>query len=325
MSDAYRMIARAPGGPEVIEREEIAPPAPGPGEIRIRNQAVGLNFIDVYHRTGLYPMPLPITLGREAAGVVDAVGEGVDDFVPGDRVAYFAKHGSYASHAIANPAQTYALPDALDAETAAAALLKGLTTWMLVERIARVAPGQHVLVHAAAGGVGSIAVQWLKAAGARVIAHSGSPDKAAIATRLGADVSLHGPLEDLGAAVREATDGRGVEAVLDGVGKASWEASLSSVAKRGIIVSYGNASGPVPPVAPLALGRAGSVFLVRPSVFDWIDRPGEGEAAWARVSDLLTSGAVRIEIGQHFALNDAAEAHRALEARETTGATVLVP
>ena len=325
MSAAYRMIARAPGGPEVIEREEIDLPAPGPDEIRIRNEAVGLNFIDVYHRTGLYPMPLPITLGREAAGVVDAVGEGVDGFVPGDRVAYFAKYGSYASHALANAAQTFALPDALDADTAAAALLKGLTTWMLVERVARVTPGQTVLVHAAAGGVGSIAVQWLKAVGARVIAHSGSPDKAAIARRLGADVSLHGPLEDLGAAVREATDGRGVEAVLDGVGKASWEASLISVAKRGIIVSYGNASGPVPPVAPLDLGRAGSVFLVRPSLFDWTDRAEDRATAWARLSELLTSGAVTIEIGQRFALGDASDAQRALEARETTGATVLVP
>jgi len=319
------MIARAPGGPEVIEREEIALPAPGPGEIRIRNEAVGLNFIDVYHRTGLYPMPLPITLGREAAGVVDDVGEGVEGFAPGDRVAYFPKYGSYASHALADVTQLFPLPDALDAPTAAAGLLKGLTTWMLIERCARVTPDQTVLVHAAAGGVGSMAVQWLKAIGARVIAHSGSAEKAAIATRLGADVSLHGDLETLAAAVREATGGRGADAVLDGVGKASWDASLASVAKRGIIVSYGNASGPVAPVAPLALGRAGSVFLTRPTLYDWIERPEDQAEGWARLSKMLTSGAVKIEIGQTFPLAEVAEAHRALEARETTGATVLIP
>jgi len=325
MSGAYRMIARASGGPEVIEREAIDLPAPSAGEIRIRNEAVGLNFIDVYHRTGLYPLPLPITLGREAAGVVDALGEGVEGFAPGERVAYFPKHGSYASHAIAEAAQVYPLPDALDAPTAAAGLLKGLTTWMLIERCARVTPGQSVLVHAAAGGVGSIAVQWLKAIGAQVIAHSGSAEKAAIATRLGADVSLHGALDTLAVAVRNATKGRGVDAVLDGVGKESWEASLASVAKRGMIVSYGNASGPVAPVAPLALGRAGSVFLTRPTLYDWIERPEDRAEGWARLSEMLTSGAVKVEIGQTYPLTDVAEAHRALEARETTGATVLIP
>lgn len=325
MSDAWRLVVRKPGGADAIERETIDLPAPGPGELRIRNQAVGVNFIDIYYRTGLYPAPLPISLGTEGAGIVDAVGEGLTGFTAGDRVAYFPKRGSYATHVIADAVRSFPLPDTLDAETAAAALLKGLTAWSLIERCARVEPGQSVLVHAAAGGVGSILVQWLKAIGAHVIAHSGSPEKAALATRLGADVSLHGGFDDLAAAVRTATDGRGVHAVLDGVGKDSWDASLASVAKRGIIVSYGNASGPVPPVAPLVLSRAGSVFLTRPTVYDWIELPADRAQGWSRLTEMLASGAVKIEIGQRYPLADAAEAHRALESRKTMGATVLLP
>ncbi|MBY8824727.1 quinone oxidoreductase family protein [Sphingomonas colocasiae] len=325
MSDAWRLIVREPGTADAIICEDIDLPAPGPGEVRIRNQAVGVNFIDIYYRTGLYPAPSPILMGTEGAGIVEAVGEDVTDFTPGDRVAYFAKRGSYATHVVADAVRSFPLPDTLDSETAAAALLKGLTAWSLVERCARVEPSQSVLVHAAAGGVGSILVQWLKAVGAHVIAHSGSPEKAAVATRLGADVSLHGGFDDLAAAVRAATDGRGVHAVLDGVGKDSWDASLASVAKRGIIVSYGNASGPVPPVAPLVLGRAGSVFLNRPTVYDWIELPADRAQGWSRLTQMLASGAVKIEIGQRYPLSDAAEAHRALESRKTVGATVLLP
>lgn len=323
MSGAWRLVVRQPGGPEAIEREEIALPEPGPGEIRIRNTAVGLNFIDVYHRSGLYPLALPAPLGSEGTGVVETIGAGVQDFAIGQRVAYLATKGAYASHVVTAADRSFALSDGISDEIAAAALLKGLTTWMLIERCARVTAGQSVLVHAAAGGVGSIAVQWLKAIGARAIAHSGSPDKAAIATRLGADVSLSCPFEDLAAAVREATDRHGAHAVLDGVGAASWDASLASVAKRGIIASYGNASGPVPPVPPLALARAGSVFLTRPTLYDWIERDDDRGEGWSRLSTMLESGAVKIEIGQRFPLTDAAEAHRALEARETIGATVL--
>ncbi len=325
MSTAWRLIVREPGGVEAIERETIDLPSPGPGELGIRNQAVGVNFIDIYYRTGLYPAPPPILLGTEGAGIVEAVGEGVTGFAPGDRVAYFAKHGSYATHVVADAVRSFPLPDALDAETAAAALLKGLTAWSLVERCARVEPGQSVLVHAAAGGVGSILVQWLKAVGAHVIAHSGTPEKAALATRLGADVSLHGGFDTLAEAVRDATNGRGAHAVLDGVGKDSWDASLASVAKRGIIVSYGNASGPVPPIAPLVLARAGSVFLNRPTVYDWIELPADRAQGWQRLAEMLASGAVKIEIGQRYPLADAAEAHRALESRKTLGATVLLP
>jgi NADPH2:quinone reductase len=325
MSGAWRLIVRTPGGADAIEREDIDAPAPGPGELAIRNTAVGVNFIDIYYRTGLYPVPLPVLMGSEGAGVVEAVGEGVTDFAPGDSVAYLAKHGSYATHVVADASRSFSLPATLDAETAAASLLKGLTAWSLVERCARVEPGQTVLVHTAAGGVGSILVQWLKAIGARVIAHSGSAEKAAIATRLGADVSLHGSFDTLAASVREATDGRGVHAVLDGVGKDGWDASLASVAKRGMLVTYGNASGPVPPIAPLVLARTGSIFLTRPTLFDWIELPEDRALGWSRLTEMLAGGAVKIEIGQRYPLADAAEAHRALESRKTTGATVLIP
>lgn len=325
MSGAWQLVVRQAGGPEVIEREDIAPPEPRPGELRVRNTAVGLNFIDTYHRSGLYSLPLPFILGNEGAGVVEAIGPDVSGISIGDRVAYFATRGSYATHVAVAAARSFVLPDDIGDDTAAAMLLKGLTAWALIERCARVQKGQRVLVHAAAGGVGSIAVQWLKRMGATVIAHSGSPEKAAIATRLGADISLDCPIDALASAVRGATDGRGVDAVLDGVGAASWEASLASVAKRGIIVSYGNASGPVPPFSPLALGRAGSVFLTRPTVFDWIERPEDRAEGWERLCSLIRSGDVSIEIGQRFPLAEASAAHRALEGRKTTGATVLIP
>lgn len=325
MSGAWRLIVRQPGNADVIEREDIAIPAPGAGEIAIRNRAIGINFLDIYFRTGLYPVALPILLGSEGAGVVEAVGNGVTGFAPGDRVAYLAKHGSYATHVVADAARSFRLPDTIDDATAAAVLLKGLTCWALVERCARVSPGQSVLVMAAAGGVGSLAVQWLKAIGARVIAHSGSAEKAATATRLGAEVSLHCGYDALAAAVREATGGRGVDAVLDGVGKDSWDAALASTAKRGIVVSYGNASGPVPPIAPLALARAGSLFLTRPTLYDWIERTEDRDEGWMRLTAMLAAGEIAVEIGQRFALADAADAHRALEERRTMGATILTP
>ncbi len=217
------------------------------------------------------------------------------------------------------------LPDDIDAETAAAAMLKGCTAEMLVERCARVEPGEWVLVHAAAGGVGSILVPWLKAVGARVIAHAGSADKAAIAGALGADHALSCPFEELAGAVRRLTGGTGVRYVLDGVGAASWAASLASLARRGLLVSYGNASGPVPPLSPLELARGGSLFLTRPTLFDYVADPAELQASAARLFAMIGSGAVPVRIGARFALADAAEAHRALEARETTGSTLLIP
>ena len=314
------------GGPEVLRREPIELGEPGPGEVLVRHEAIGLNFIDTYVRGGLYPAQLPSGLGNEAAGVIEAVGPDVDEFAPGDRVGYFTSPpGAYATHRIIPARLLVKLPDAISFEQAAAAMLKGCTAEFLIERCARVQPGQAVLVHAAAGGVGSIAVQWLKAIGATVIAHSGNPAKAAIAIELGADISLDVPMEALAERVREHTDGKGVLVVLDGVGAASWEASLASTARRGLIVSYGNASGPVPPFPMLELARRGSLFVTRPTLFDYCATPEEMRASAARLFEMIGSGKVDVRIGTRFRLAEAAEAHRALEGRKTTGSTVLIP
>ena len=314
------------GGPEVFISEPIAVGEPPGGQVRLRHEAVGLNFIDTYFRTGLYPTDLPSGLGNEAAGVVEAVGKGVTLFKPGDRVGYFTGPvGAYATHRLVEADRLVQLPDGISSEQAAAAMLKGCTAEYLIERCARVRPGQAVLVHAAAGGVGSIAVQWLDAIGARVIAHSGSADKARLAAQLGAAVSLDCPMEQLAEKVREATAGEGVAVVLDGVGAASWEASLASVARRGLVVSYGNASGPVPAFSPLDLMRCGSIFVTRPTLADYCAAPEAMRQSAARLFDMMLSGKVKVRIGARFPLAKAAEAHRALEARATTGSTVLVP
>ena len=241
----------------------------------VRHEAVGLNFIDTYHRSGLYKLPLPSGLGGEAAGVVEAVGEGVTGFREGDRVGYFTGPlGAYATHRTIAADRLVKLPDSISFEQAAAAMLKGCTAEYLIERCARVEAGQTVLVHAAAGGVGSILVQWLKAIGATVIAHAGDSRKAAMAKELGADHALCCPMDALAAEVRALTDGQGVPVVLDGVGAASWKASLGSVARRGLIVTYGNASGPVPPFTALDLLSAGSIFVTRPTLADYCRTPG---------------------------------------------------
>lgn len=325
MSD-YRLIFRRTGGPEVIEREDIEIRSPGPGEISVRHRAVGLNFIDTYQRSGLYEVPLPSGMGSEAAGIVEAVGEAVTDLAVGDRVAYPAGPiGAYATVRTIPAASLIKLPDAIDDRTAAAVMLKGMTVDMLVGPCAKVQPGQWVLVHAAAGGVGSLLVPWLKAIGARVIAHTGSEEKAARAKALGADHALSCAFEVLPEQVKALTGGRGVEVALDSVGKASWEASLQSMAPRGLVVSYGNASGPVPAFQPLVLSRGGSLFLTRPTLFHYIADREERDASAARLFAMIESGKVPVEIGQTFPLADAAEAHRALEARATTGSTILLP
>lgn len=316
----------AVGGPEVIQWVDVDLPPPGPGEVRMRNTAVGLNFIDTYHRSGLYPVPLPSGLGGEAAGLVEAVGEGVTDFAVGDRVATFGPGlGAYATARNVPAKLLFALPDDISDETAAAALLKGGTVEFLVERCARVEPGWTVLVHAAAGGVGQIAVRWLKAIGVRVLATVGSADKVALAVEAGADDVLVSRGEGIADWVRGITSGAGVEVVFDGVGKATWEASLASVRRRGLVVSFGNASGPVDGVNLGALARAGSVYVTRPTMFDYYVTPEERAAGSARLFQMLRSGAVRADIGPRFALEDAADAHRALEAGKTTGSTILVP
>lgn len=326
MSGDYRAVIRALGGPEVIEFEPVTPPEPRPGEALIRHRAIGLNFIDTYHRSGLYPLKLPSGLGLEAAGVVEAIGDDVTEVRPGDRVAYIGSTpGAYSTVGCMPAARLVPLPDSISDETAAAAMVTGLTAWMLVEACAKVAADQTALVHAAAGGVGSLLVQWLKAVGAVVIAHAGSPAKAERARQLGADHALHVPFDQLADEVRELTGARGVDVVFDGVGAASWQASLRSTAPRGLIASYGNASGPVPPVSLLDLTQAGSLFVTRPTVFHYIAEPAELGHAARRLFAMLASGDVKVEIGQRFPLRRAADAHRALEARETIGSTVLMP
>jgi NADPH2:quinone reductase len=314
------------GGPEVIQWVDVDLPDPGPGEVRIRSTAVGLNFIEIYQRTGLYQLKLPSGLGTESVGVVEALGEGVTDVAVGDRVGTFGPTvGSYATHRNLLAENLIKLPDSVDDRTAAAILLKGGTTEFLIERCAKVQPGWTVLVHAAAGGVGHLAVGWLKAIGATVIGTVGSADKAERARRAGADHVIQYREHDIAESVREITGGDGVEVVLDGVGAATWEASLKSTRRRGLIVSYGNASGPVTGVALSQLNTNGSLFVTRPTMFHYYATKPERDAGFARVFEMLAKGAINPEIGQTFALEDAAEAHRQLEAGKTEGASVLLP
>jgi len=326
MSRPYAFLVRETGGPDVLQAEAIDIPRPGASQVLVRNEAVGLNFIDTYHRSGLYKVPLPTGIGNEGAGVVEAAGEGVEEFREGNRVGYFTGPlGAYSTHRLVDADRLVKLPEAVSFEQAAAAMLKGCTAEYLIERCARVQSGETVLVHAAAGGVGSILVPWLKHLGAVVIAHTGDSRKAALAQELGADHALCCPLDELAAEVRSLTEGKGVPIVLDGVGQASWAASLGSVARRGLIVTYGNASGPVPPFSALDLLSAGSIFVTRPTLADYCRTPEEIRASAARVFELIEKGVLDIRIGARFPLRDAAEAHRAIESRATTGSTVLIP
>lgn len=326
MSDPYSFILRQTGGPEVLEAELIGVPQPEAGEVLVRHEAVGLNFIDTYHRSGLYKLPLPCGLGIEAAGVVEAVGDDVGGFREGDRVGYFTgTPGAYATHRSILADKLVQLPEAIEFDQAAAAMLKGSTAEYLIERCAKVEAGQTVLVHAAAGGVGSILVPWLKSIGANVIAHAGDSRKAAVAAELGADHPLCCPMDSLAAEVRALTGGKGVPLVFDGVGAASWQASVGSVARRGLVVSYGNASGPVPPFTALDLLTAGSIFVTRPTLADYTATPDEMRASAARLFEMIGKGAVEIRIGARFPLLKAADAHRAIEARATIGSTILEP
>lgn len=314
------------GGPEVIQWVDIDLPPPAAGEVRMRHRAVGLNYIDTYHRSGVYPVELPAGLGSEAAGIVEAVGEGVQGFAVGDRVATFGPaRGAYATTRNLPAAQLIHLPDEVDARTAAALMLKGCTVECLVERCARVQPDQTVLVWAAAGGVGQLLTGWLKAIGAKVIGVAGSSDKMAHARAAGADHVLDHRHEDIAARVRELTEGKGVAVVFDGVGQASWDASLAAAARRGLIVSYGNAGGAVTGVQLATLAAKGSLFVTRPTLFDYYVTPEERQHGVGRVFAMLRQGAIRPQIGQTFPLERAADAHRALEAGETRGSTVLLP
>ncbi|MGF7154027.1 quinone oxidoreductase family protein [Novosphingobium gossypii] len=322
MSNAYRMVARAHGGPDVIEREDFAVPAPGHGEIVIETEAVGLNFIDTYYRKGLYPDALPISLGSESVGRIIAVGDGVTGFAIGQRVGTTQNGGAYATHRAIAAVKAMHIPEGIAPEIAAAVMLKGLTACYLAEDTFPARAGDIALVHSAAGGVGSLLVPWLLDKGVIVIAHSGSPEKAA---QVSAEHSLSCSFADLPEAVKAITDGAMCHVVYDGVGAASWDASLASLRRRGLMVSYGNASGPVPPIGMLDLMRGGSLYATRPTLADYVATPELLAASAQKLFGRIASGVLTPRIGQTFALADAAEAHRALESRATTGSTVLIP
>ena len=313
------------GGPEKLVLDEIPAPVPGAGELRLRVEAAGLNFIDTYKRSGLYPVPLPHTLGQEAAGVVTAVGPGVTAFRLGDRVASAAVVGACADEALAPVAQVVAVPAGVTSAQAAAVMLQGLTAHYLTTDTWPLRPGETALVHAAAGGVGLLLVQLAKRRGARVLATVGDDAKAALAREAGADAVCVYVREDFAAAARAFTDGRGVDVVYDGVGRATWEGSLASLRPRGLLASFGNASGPVPPVAPLVLSQRGSLFLTRPTLAHYVATPAELRARAADLFAWLADGSLRVRIGATFPLAGTAEAHRALEARATTGKVLLLP
>jgi len=314
------------GGPGVMQWIDMDLPLPGPGEVRYRTTVVGLNFIDTYHRKGIYPGPLPAYLGMEAAGVVEAVGDGVTTLKPGDRVVTFGpERGAYATERNVAAASLFKIPDGISDEVAAAALLKGCTAEFLAERCWHVNSGDWVLVHAAAGGVGLILTQWLHAKGARVIGTVGSEAKAALARDAGAEEIILYDHEDVAKRVRAITGGAGVRVTYDGVGMATWEASLDSTGVRGLIVSYGNASAPVTGVSLGVLATKGSLYNTRPTLFNYYATPEEREAGAGALWEMIVSGKVKITIGQRYALEDVVQAHRDLEARATSGSTVLIP
>lgn len=314
------------GGPEVIQWVDVDLPAPGPGEVRMRNTAVGLNFIDTYHRGGVYKMAMPSGLGVEAAGVVEAVGDGVTDYKVGDRVCTFGLAvGAYATARNIPAAMLFHVPDDISDEVAAAAILKGCTTEFLVERCATLLAGDVVLVHAAAGGVGLLLIQWLKHLGVEVIGTVSTEEKAAIARSAGSDHIINYACEDTAARCRELTGGKGVHVVFDGVGKDTWEASLKACQRRGLVISYGNASGPVTGVDLRAVANAGSLFVTRPTLYDYYVDPGERAAGADLLFDMIRRGVVSVDIRQRYPLSDVAQAHRDLEARRTTGSTILLP
>jgi NADPH:quinone reductase len=314
------------GGPDVLTLQEVETPVPGPGQVLVRAAAIGVNFIDTYHRSGLYKLPLPSGIGTEAAGTVEAAGADVTSFAPGDRVAYCtAPIGAYAETHVVPTEKLVKLPDAVSFETAAAAMLKGLTVQYLLKQTFAVQPGQTILVHSAAGGVGLIAGQWAKHLGAQVIGTVGSDEKIALAKANGYDLVLNIKQDDWVAKVREATAGNGVPVVYDSIGKDTFEASLDCLAPRGLMVSFGNSSGAVAPISPAILSAKGSLYLTRPTLFHYAATP---QALQAMANDLFTviaAGAVKIAVNQRFALADARKAHEALQSRKTTGATILVP
>lgn len=315
------------GGPEQMKLVDVDVGDPGPGEVRIRHKAIGLNFIDVYHRTGLYPLSLPARLGMEGAGIIEAVGEGVTHLKPGDRAAYASNPpGSYSEVRVMPATCVVRLPDAIDFDTAAAMMLKGLTAQYLLKRtrpVEGLQSGDFLLFHAAAGGVGLIACQWAKALGLQLIGTAGSDEKCALALANGAAHAINYRRENFVQRVRDITQGQGVKVVYDSVGKDTWDGSLDCLRPFGLMVSFGNASGPVPPFAPAILGAKGSLYVTRQTLFTHIATRERTQAMASELFEVVQSGAVKIHIAQRFALKDVAEAHRALEARQTVGSTIL--
>jgi NADPH2:quinone reductase len=313
------------GGPEVLKYEDVDLPPPPPGAARVKHAATGVNFIDIYHRTGLYKMPLPAILGSEAAGVVEALGDGVTELKTGDRVAYAMTPGAYAEANNVPADRLVKIPAGVSDETAAAVLLKGMTAQYLVKRTYDVKSGETVLVHAAAGATGSLVAQWAKHLGATVIGTVGSDDKIGQAKENGCAHVLNLSTEDWVKRLRDITGGKGVPVVYDGIGKATWDGSLDSLGVRGLMVSFGNASGAVPPFSPAVLSAKGSLYLTRPGLASYTRSAEELQETAQDLFAVIASGAVKIKINQRFKLAEAAKAHEALHSRKTVGATVLLP
>ncbi|MBT5050519.1 MAG: quinone oxidoreductase [Rhodospirillaceae bacterium] len=324
MTKAIRV--HKPGPPSVMKWEEVDVPDPKKGEVRIRNTAVGLNFIDTYHRQGLYPLPTPFTPGMEGAGIVEAVGRSVSGLKPGDRVTYASEPmGSYAETRLFPADRILKIPAGISDEQAASMMLKGMTAAMLVRRIYRPQKGDTVLIHAAAGGVGLILCQWAKHLGATVIGTVSSPQKAKLVRDHGCDHAINYTTQNFVEQVRKITKGEGVPVVYDGVGKATHEGSLDCLRRTGMWITFGNASGPVPPIAPLTLMQKGSLIMTRPMLNHYIVTTDELTKMARELFAIVKDGAVKIEVNQRYALKDAASAHRDLAARKTTGSTVLIP
>ncbi|PRY08529.1 quinone oxidoreductase [Paraburkholderia sp. BL25I1N1] len=315
------------GGPEVLRYEDVEVGDPGPGQVRLRHEAVGLNFADTYFRSGLYPVPLPAGMGVEAAGVVEAVGEGVTNVAVGDRVTYTGfinTLGAYSTERLCPAAPLIKLPDDIACETAAAMTMRGLTSSYLMRRIYDFKPGNTILLHAAAGGVGLIVSQWAKLLGLTVIGTVSNEAKAEVARAHGCEHTINYSHEDVAARVRELTDGVGVNVVFDSVGKDTFEATLNSVKRRGLIVCVGTASGPIPAFNPQILAMKGSPYLTRPALADYIADPAEKSDLAGEIFGHVAAGRIKIEINQRYALEDAAQAHRDVESRKTTGSSVFV-
>ena len=322
MAKAFRF--HRTGGPEVLQWEAVDVGAPGPGEVRVRHHAVGLNFADTYFRTGLYPAPLPAGMGVEAAGVVEAVGPGVSDFAEGDRVTYTGSPlGAYSTERVMGTEPLIKLPDGIGFDTAAAMTMRGLTTSYLLRRIAPLSAGDTVLLHAAAGGVGLIFNQWARELGIRVIGTVSTEEKAEIARAHGCAETILYRHEDVAARVRELTDGEGVPVAYDSIGAATFQSSLDSVRRRGLLVCFGTSSGPIPPINAMELAIKGSLFVTRPALADYIADPAERAELAGELFDHVTSGRITITINQRYALEDAVQAHHDLEAGRTIGSSVF--